>query len=86
MSGYNCEKTDWPELEEWETSEQPTAVVDSGFLIRKKATETKPAQMVTRPSRGSGGLSLWSDRRRAERECDEDEEVVEVVLRLEVVR
>ncbi len=84
----NCKSRNWPSSESFhEDVEFPnTTILEEGYLIRRAATEHRPIQMVTRPTRGTGNsIVLWGDRARAERECDEGEEVVHVRLRMEIV-
>lgn len=59
----------------------PGDILETGFVLRNKAT----GKYIFRPDRGSAGWALWTDRRRAEAECDENEEVVAVDLTLTLV-
>jgi hypothetical protein len=89
VSGRNCVVRRWPAPVFWAACDKPQATVAEGFALRRKARVfpsgyDQPEAIVYRPDRGSGGIALWQDRRRAERECAEDEEVVAVRLRLVV--
>lgn len=70
MSGWNTRDVEFT----------PGEPLQKGYVLRNKLT----GLYVFRPDRGSGGYAIWTDPKRAERECDENEEVVPVELHMKV--